>query len=79
MRRVVILLALVALFLGGCAAQVHKRTESLRHDDGPPRIVLMPLDLELSEMSAGGVQQPMAEWTCCVTRLNTPTKPTGRP
>lgn len=63
MRRVVILLALVALFLGGCAAQVHKRTESLRHDDGPPRIVLMPLDLELSEMSAGGVQQPMAEWT----------------
>ena len=54
---------LALLLLAGCASQVQRTTETLPRGDGPPRIVLMPIDLELSVLSAGGVEEPRAEWT----------------
>jgi hypothetical protein len=50
--------------LTGCA-----HTKSLLHSGtwqrppGPPTILLMTPDIELSEMSAGGMLEPKAEWT----------------
>lgn len=63
MRQTALLLAGVALLVSGCATPVHRSTEALPRGDHAPRIVLMPLDLELSEVSAGGVHEPKAEWT----------------
>jgi hypothetical protein len=36
----------------------------LRRDPGvTPTIVVMPLDVELSQLTAGGMEEPQAEWT----------------
>jgi len=60
---VVVALALVAT-LAGCAAPVARQTPELRRETGKvPRIVVMPLDVELSQLSAGGLAEPHAEWT----------------
>lgn len=53
-----------ALLVAGCATPtVHKQTNEWRRTDRAPRILLMPFDVELSELSAGGVSEPKAEWT----------------
>ena len=58
-----VVLALVAT-LAGCAAPVARQTPELRRETGKvPRIVVMPLDVELSQLSAGGLAEPHAEWT----------------
>lgn len=57
-------LMLVGVVLSGCATTANRQTPQLRRDTGQaPRIVVMPIDVELSELSAGGVQQPNAAWT----------------
>jgi hypothetical protein len=58
----ILVVAAIAL-LAGCAAPVQKQTNELRRSGTPPRIVLMPLDVELSELSAGGLAEPKAAWT----------------
>ena len=63
------LLGLVAAFfllavLAGCAASVKRQTPELRREPGStPTIVVMPLDVELSQLTAGGMEEPQAEWT----------------
>jgi hypothetical protein len=59
MRVVVLGLALV---LSACTATQSHVTE-LRHSTPQSRILLMPLDVELMEMSIGGVLEPKPEWT----------------
>jgi hypothetical protein len=66
MRRgflVVAVLSLGALSLGGCA----QTTALTRKPDGArpasPRILVMPSDVQLSELTAGGMLEPKAEWT----------------
>ena len=56
--------AIALLVLAGCAATTpqHQVTE-LRRTVPNPSIVLMPLDVELSEVTVGGVIEPKAEWT----------------
>lgn len=55
---------LLGLLLAGCAATANRQTPQLRRDAAQaPRIVVMPIDVELSELSAGGVQEPNATWT----------------
>ncbi len=50
--------------LAGCAAPVQRQTPQLRRDPGTtPIIVVMPLDVELSQLTAGGMEEPHAEWT----------------
>jgi hypothetical protein len=57
-------LAAGALFLTGCsttATQSH--LSELERSRDQPRIVLMPLDVELMEMDVGGVLEPKPDWT----------------
>lgn len=54
----------VIAVLAGCAAPVQRQTPELRRDVGKvPRIVVMPLDVELAQLTAGGMAEPHAEWT----------------
>ena len=58
--------AIVGLLMlaAGCAAPVQRQAEQLhREAEKPPRIVIMPLDVELAEMTAGGIMEPKSEWT----------------
>jgi hypothetical protein len=64
MLRLLLVAALCALTLSGCATQSHQQITTLnRVDTRQPRILLMPLNVELSEMSAAGVLEPKADWT----------------
>ena len=50
--------------LAGCATPVHRQAQELRREPGkPPTIIVMPLDVELSQLTAGGMEEPHAEWT----------------
>lgn len=50
--------------LAGCAAPVQRQTPELKRETGKtPRIVVMPLDVELSQLTAGGLEEPHAEWS----------------
>ena len=54
----------LAAALVGCAPATHRQTPELRRQaDKSPRIVVMPLDVELAQLTAGGMQEPHAEWT----------------
>ena len=62
---VVALLVLVA----GCAGQVQRQAQELHREPGKtPRIVVMPLDVELAELTAGGVLEPHSAWTDAALR-----------
>jgi hypothetical protein len=53
-----------AAVLAGCAAPVQRQAQELRREVGrTPTIVVMPLDVELAEITAGGLEEPRAEWT----------------
>lgn len=59
----VAVMAVVAT-LAGCAAPVQRQTPELRREAGKtPRVVVMPLDVELSQLTAGGLPEPHSEWT----------------
>lgn len=51
------------LLLSGCAATSARRIEALERPSGDARIVVMPLDVELSELTAGGLTEVKADWT----------------
>lgn len=55
----------LAVLLTGCAAAaVQRQATDLRREAGKtPTIVVMPLDVELAQLTAGGVPEPHAEWT----------------
>ena len=61
--------ALLLLAVAGCAAESARRVDQLSRDDGKtPRVALMPLDVALSRVNAGGSQSPVAEWTTAAER-----------
>ena len=54
----------VAVILAGCVAPVQRQEKELRRESGKlPTVVVMPLDVELAELSAGGLPEPKSEWT----------------
>jgi hypothetical protein len=62
--------ALSAVFcvfiLVGCAAQAQRTADTLERGapiTGEHRILLMPIDVELSELQASGLLEPKADWT----------------
>jgi hypothetical protein len=60
------LLALIAFasMIAGCVTPVQRQINKIeRPADRATTIVLMPLDVELSELTAGGLPAPKAEWT----------------
>jgi hypothetical protein len=65
MRLAAVVLGVLAFAaLAGCAAPVQRQAPELRREAGKiPRIVLMPLDVELAQLTAGGLAEPHAEWT----------------
>lgn len=53
-----------ALLVGACAQTVSlNQAEEFTPRSATPRVLLMPADIELSELSAGGIPFPKAEWT----------------
>ena len=55
---------LLLAMLAGCASDTTRQVPQLRREVGTnPNIVVMPLDVELAEMTAGGMREPNAEWT----------------
>ena len=65
---IVVVVALLAT-LAGCATEVARQTPELRRDTAKvPRIVVMPLDVELAQLTAGGLTEPHAEWTDAALR-----------
>jgi hypothetical protein len=70
--RILAAVLLALAFLTGCAAPSQRASiDQLRRTVPNPKIVLMPLDVELSELTAGGLLEPKAEWTRDATRLLT--------
>jgi hypothetical protein len=69
MRSVVRWLAATAglatvVFSAGCATTAtQSHVDALRRSTPQPKLVLMPLDVELMEMSLGGVLEPKPEWS----------------
>lgn len=63
MKKVVLAVALM-LVLAACNTRTHQLTTTLnRTEDKQPHIVLMPFDVELSLLTAGGGNEPRADWT----------------
>ena len=59
-----LVIGLVALLTGCAAAAVQRQATDLRREAGKtPTIVVMPLDVELAQLTAGGLPEPHAEWT----------------
>lgn len=62
--RYVLAVGLVALLAGCTIPTVQRQTPEIRREAGKtPTIVVMPLDVELSQLTAGGIPEPHAEWT----------------
>lgn len=57
-------------FLSACAQQkpIEQKITAFDHTQHQPRILLMPVDIQLSELTAGGLQEPKAEWTDAARR-----------
>lgn len=55
--------ASLVLVLAACAPAIQRQTPQLQRAERIPRIVVMPIDVELSQLTAGGVNEPHAEWT----------------
>lgn len=49
--------------LSGCVTTSFQTTPELKGGDKTHRVVLMPVDVRLSEIEASGVEVPKAEWT----------------
>lgn len=64
-----ILLLVAVMILSACQTTSFYRSENL--GSGGKRILLMPVDIELSEMNAGGIKEPKADWTATGKRLIT--------
>jgi len=62
-RGVVALIAGAALLLAGCVAPIQRQTPQLRRTEHMPTVVVMPIDVELTELTAGGLEEPRADWT----------------
>lgn len=64
MRFIVRLCAIGLLcLLASCAAGPTRQIEALKAPGPNARILLMPVDVELAELSAAGIPEPKAEWT----------------
>lgn len=53
----------LASTVAACATQSFHTADTLRRDDRQPRILMMPPDVELFEVTAGGALEPNALWT----------------
>lgn len=64
--RTVALLLCVSFALGGCLGggpKSYLRDSNVKLSGAGKRVLLMPTDVELSLLTAGGIEEPKAEWT----------------
>ena len=54
---------LLSVLLSGCVAKTYQLSPTLVQRDKSREILLMPMDVELSLLTAGGILEPQAEWT----------------
>ena len=59
----VAIVSILVVVLSACAPAIQRQTPQLQRAERIPRIVVMPIDVELSQLTAGGVSEPHAEWT----------------
>ena len=62
-RRAIAWLLIAGFVLSGCQTTSLGTREHLWTESTDRRVVLMPTDIELSVLNAGGVQEPNAAWT----------------
>lgn len=61
-------IVVLALVVGGCATQSFSTTDKFRRYSSQTRVLLMPADITLGEITAGGTVEPNAEWTAAAGR-----------
>lgn len=59
---------ILTLALAACAPGIQRQTPQLERGERPPRVVVMPIDVELAQLTAGGLEEPHAEWTAAALR-----------
>ena len=59
----IIFLLLIVFLSGGCATIPLRVSAHLPHREKSEKILLMPMDIQLSTLTAGGILKPEAEWT----------------
>jgi len=59
----IVAVALLGVLLCGCATESYFTSDSLNRAQGKPRILVLPADVQLYELSLGGMLEPNAEWT----------------
>lgn len=59
----VLVAMLVGLTLSACAGNNFASIDNLRRDQGKPRILMMPPDVQLTELTMAGVHELNAAWT----------------
>lgn len=64
--RVISLLATITLFLSACQTAAVYTSDTLKRDDQTVRVLVMPMDVELSELGLGGTTV-RADWTEAAT------------
>lgn len=62
-RRVVAYVAVLSFVLSGCVATTNRNIEKFDRSQAGLKVLFMPLDVELSELTAGGAKEPKADWT----------------
>lgn len=59
-----LLVTTLGAVIAGCVAPVHRQTPEIKREAGKlTTVVLMPLDVELGQLTAGGMVEPQSEWT----------------
>ena len=61
--RLVPLMAVALLCLGGCATSTQNATEGFHRPTGNYRLVVMKPDISVSVLTAGGLTEPREDWT----------------
>ena len=56
-------LAIIAMFLSACQTTAVYTSDVLKRSEERVRVLVMPMDVELSEVSLGGVTTVRADWT----------------
>ena len=56
-------LVIVAAVLQGCVTSTHQKITQLARAENPPKVLMMPVDVTLGHLTAGGIFEPQAEWT----------------
>jgi hypothetical protein len=61
-RRTAVVITAIFM-LSGCVTTSHHTGKGLAKDESARRVLVLPPDVELSILHAGGIQEPNAEWT----------------